>query len=73
MSRNIDWANTLLLPVPDNGEVEAKEVSINGAAGVLFSGDRDKSGLMWQNNGITYMLHGRYSGDQLLAMAQSVQ
>ncbi|MEM7346206.1 MAG: DUF4367 domain-containing protein [Chloroflexota bacterium] len=73
LGQTIDWANTLLLPIPSDADVTATEVSINGANGVLFSEDDGKSGAMWQSNGMTYLLAGKYNAEQMLAIAQSVQ
>ncbi len=73
MGQTIDWANTLLLPIPNDDEVDATEVDINGAKGVLSSKDDKGSGLMWQRDGITYILGGEYGSEQLLSIARSVQ
>lgn len=69
----IDWANTLILPVPSDADVTITEVSINGAPGTLFQEeDGADRAVMWQKGGMTYMLTGPYAPDQLLAIAQSV-
>lgn len=75
LGESIDWANTLLLPVPNDDDVNASEVSINGADGVLFKDDTDsgRNSVMWTTNGVTYMLGGNYSAEEILEMAQSVQ
>ncbi len=69
----IDWANTLILPIPSDADVTITEVSINGSPGTLFQEeDGADSAVMWQKDGMTYMLTGHYAPDQLLAIAQSV-
>ena len=73
MGETIDWANTLLLPIPGDADVSATEVDINGAGGVLFDKGQNQARLMWHTNGMTYMLGGEYSAEQLLDMARSVQ
>ena len=70
IGQTIDWTNTLLLPIPDGKPV--KEVSINGATGLLFSKEQ-VSGVMWQNNGKFYTITGAYADQQILEMAQSVK
>ena len=81
LGATIDWANTLILPVPSDGEVEVSEVQVNGASGTLFKSLSEEQhpdhgegvGLMWQAGGKTYMLTGDYSPEQLLQIAESVQ
>jgi hypothetical protein len=75
LGESIDWANTLLLPIPNDDDVNATEVSINGTDGVLFEADHDSgsNSVMWTTNGVTYMLGGNYSAEQVLEMAWSVQ
>ena len=76
LAANIDWANTLLLPVPTDNDMTVTEVSINGAKGTVIEHSKeDKHGtmLMWQRDGLTYLLNGPYGADQLVEIAQSVQ
>lgn len=73
LGKSIDWANTLLLPVPNDDDITATEVTINGAKGVIFTDESDETGAMWQNNGMTYLLGGTYTTDQILEIARSVQ
>jgi hypothetical protein len=73
LGATIDWANTLILPVPSDANVTITEVSINGAPGTLFEeSEGDDSAVMWQKDSLTYMITGPYAPDQLLAIAQSV-
>jgi len=80
LAATIDWANTLIMPMPSDAEVEVTEVSINGIKGMLFNNlsdsekmHRPEAGLMWQKDGRTYLLSGPYEADQLVAIAQSVR
>jgi hypothetical protein len=75
LSNSIDWANTLILPVPKDGQVTVTEVSINGAKGFLFVNQEedDESAVMWNQNGMTYFINGDYSAEQMIEMAQSVK
>ncbi len=73
LGQSIDWANTLLLPIPNDDDVKASEVSINGSNGVLFTKpNSQKAGVMWQKSGMTYMLDGKYNAEQILEIARSV-
>lgn len=70
----IDWTNTLVLPVPKDKGIEVAEVSVNGAQGFLFRAEEDdESALMWQRDGLTYLLTGSYPAEQILQIGQSVQ
>jgi len=76
LSATIDWANTLVLPVPTDAGITATEVSVNGNQGFIFSdsdGGGSESALLWQANGMTYFLEGRFGAEKLLALAASVQ
>ena len=85
LGETIDWANTLVLPIPRDARMQASSVSINGADGFLFSADKDKvededeedagveSAVMWARGGFNYFLKGNYPADQLLAIAGSVK
>lgn len=74
LGATIDWPSTLLLPVPGDADVTTSEVSINGAKGVLFTeSDSGDASAMWQKNGVTYLLGGNYSADQISEIARSVK
>ena len=75
MSESIDWATTLVLPIPT--DVAAfREVVINGARGLLISETSDEHGahsaLMWQKDGIVYFLEGNLSMDLVMDVADSI-
>jgi anti-sigma factor RsiW len=75
LSDTIDWANTLILPVPRDGEISVTEISLNGTKGFLFVDKKnsDSAALMWTQNGMTYFISGDYSAEQIVEMAQSVK
>ncbi|MFZ5595469.1 MAG: anti-sigma factor family protein [Bacillota bacterium] len=53
-----DWQHTALVPVAAGGY---NEVSVNGAGGLFIKGDSGtdrKSALVWQQNGVIYVLAG---------------
>lgn len=72
LARNIDWTNTLLLPVPEN-IASFSEVTVDGVTGIALSSinGRDNA-LMWQNDGIVYVLSGRNIAD-LIDVANSLE
>jgi hypothetical protein len=76
LSATIDWANTLVLPLPTDADVNVESVSVNGASGQLMSNsDGSHTALTWQADGITYFLtsNGTYLPDGLLLLAESMQ
>lgn len=81
MAAAIDWANTLIIPVP-LGYASHEEVSVAGTRGVLISenapagaGDRLLVGnrlLVFERDGIVYGLDGFMRAEELLAIAESM-
>jgi hypothetical protein len=72
LARNIDWTNTLLLPVPEN-IASFSEVQIDGVSGIaLTSLNGRDTALMWQKDGIVYVLSGGNVAD-LIKVADSLQ
>lgn len=71
-----NWQNTLYIPQPENGTAE--EIQINGAQGVIVKESRRNGDkyllLMWQSNGILYMLSGdNIAADELIKVANSIE
>lgn len=74
LAASIDWANTLILPVPRDNDLSVSEVSINGSQGFVFTGeDDDENAIMWTANNMTFFIAGNYPAGQLVEMAESVQ
>jgi hypothetical protein len=72
LARSIDWTSTLLLPIPE-GMATFNEVSVDGVDGLAFgSMDGSLSALLWQNDGMVYVLSGGQV-DDLVAVANSMQ
>ncbi|MFQ5611735.1 MAG: hypothetical protein ACE5H9_06340 [Anaerolineae bacterium] len=71
---SVDLSTTLLLPVPKDEGIELAEVSINGARGHVFRHPgEDEAAVLWQKDGLTYLLTGAFPAEQLLDAAKSVQ
>ena len=75
LAEQINWANTLVLPLPADAVVY-QEVEVNGATG-LFIRERSKKRyppamLFWQQNGVVYALSGQYGMSDLLAVAEGL-
>lgn len=75
MAAAIDWANTLIIPVP-LGYASHEEVSVAGTRGVLIGESApDGAGhrlLVFEKDGIVYGLEGSMPAQELLAVAESM-
>jgi len=68
IANSIDWASTLLLPIP-NEIVTFSEVIVDGVNGVALEPlDGEGGSLLWQKDGKMYMLSGQGSVDELLSL-----
>ncbi len=71
LSRTIDWTSTVLLPIPE-AIASFNEVEIAGVAGIAFSSlDGQHSALLWQRDGMVYVLSGS-EVDDLVEIADSL-
>lgn len=82
-----DWQNTLIVPVPEGAET--RDVTIDGAPGLLleagefdgaawgldldFDIEGDLSVVMWNEDGVLYIVAGTLNGDDLLDVAGSLR
>jgi len=68
-----DPATTLPIPIPV-GQAAAKNVNVHGVTG-LFIGDSTGlgSGVLWQQNGLVYVVGGTLTEAQTLAVANSLK
>ena len=67
-----DPASTLPVPVP-MGQASAKNVNVHGTKG-LFIGDSTGlgSGVLWQQNGLVYIVGGTLTEAETIAVANSL-
>ena len=74
IARSIDWASTLLLPLPSQ-VVTFSEVTVDGVSGVALTPHSgvDEGALLWQKDGRVYLLTGPGTIDQLLALGNSIR
>ncbi len=68
-----DPSTTLPVPIPV-GQLQAKTVSVHGTSG-LFIGDSTGlgSGVLWQQNGLVYVVGGTLTEAEILAVANSLR
>ena len=74
LAATIDWTSTFVLPIPT--EVAAyEEVTVQGLPALLITSlDGQAGGLVWQQNGIVYILSGSAAAEfDLLALANSME
>ena len=73
LARSIDWTGTLLLPVPQD-VATFSEVTIDGVSGLaLTSLEGHGSALMWQKEGVVYILSGPGQTAELIELASSIE
>lgn len=73
LARDIDWTSTLLLPLPENA-VSYHEITVNGVSGMALQDiDSISSAIIWEKEGIIYILQGKKSPTDLLALAASLE
>jgi len=75
-TQSIDWASTLVLPIPRNAVVN-REVQVDGVTGQLLSHSEaeDSQGyytILWTKDGILYALSGYTNSGVGLALANSL-
>lgn len=63
-----EWKSTLVVPVPRG---EGQQVAIDGTTGTLLTAG-PHPGLIWERNGILYLMTGQLSEQQLLDAARSL-
>lgn len=68
-----DPSTTVPVPIPV-GQLQAKSVSVHGTSG-LFVGDSTGlgSGVLWQQNGLVYVVGGTLTESEILAVANSLR
>jgi anti-sigma factor RsiW len=75
-ARNIDWATTIVIPIPRNASTY-QEVSVDGVQGTLIQdarGNRDNNYmLVWVKNGILYALSGPGDASTAVNIADSLK
>ncbi|MGQ0604620.1 MAG: DUF4367 domain-containing protein, partial [Anaerolineales bacterium] len=75
-SQTVDWASTLVIPIPRNG-ASYEQVQVDGVTGYLIqrpSDDAPQYALVWVKNGIIYAIGGLGNNSEgALEMANSLQ
>lgn len=78
-SKQIDWASTLVIPLPVDGRMKFDEVEIDGVTGTLFTSHEygpsmpAAYNLMWVRDGILYALMGQGKSEDAVAIANSMR
>lgn len=75
-SENIDWASTLVVPIPVY-EASYREVAVDGVQGTLILSDQGDYGqqymLIWIKGNIVYVLSGPGSASTAVRLADSIR
>lgn len=72
LSERIDWATTLVLPLPQTGDMQYRDASVDGVTGTLVESDDEGAALLWVKDGVIYGLRGT-NADAVLAAAADIQ
>lgn len=73
LAREIDWTGTLLLPVPQTFAAY-QEATINGNSGLaLQSLENGEAAVLWQHDGVLYLLEGEMGVEALVDVAESLK
>lgn len=73
LAQQIDWTSTLLLPVPQDFATFS-EVTIAGVSGVALSSvDGSGNAILWQKDGVVYVLRSPRAVAELVSLANSLQ
>jgi hypothetical protein len=71
IAQSIDWASTLLLPIPTE-MVTFNEVMVDGVNGVALQPlNGEGASIIWQKEGKVYMLNGKEGVEELLGLVRS--
>ncbi len=71
LARDIDWTNTLLLPIPED-VASFSEVTVDGESGLALSDiDGGNAAVIWQKEGTVYILSG-FDVARLVEIANSL-
>jgi anti-sigma factor RsiW len=73
LSRSIDWATTLVIPVPRD-MASVREVAVRGVSGYLIQEfSRDTYTLIWEEHGVLYAVIGNMQAATLMEVAESLR
>ncbi len=73
IAQSIDWTSTLLLPIPQEA-ASYREVTVNGVSGIGVKNlTGEEKAVLWQKDGIIYMLAGESSLGELIELADNLQ
>ena len=75
LASSIDWASTLVLPVPDE-LIEIRELEVAGSPAVLMKPrqreERGSAVLIWQRDDVLYVLSCMLDAERMLKVAESM-
>jgi len=73
LSRSIDWATTLVIPVPRD-MASVREVAVRGVSGYLIQElGRDTYTLIWEEHGVLYAVIGNMQAATMMEVAESLR
>lgn len=74
LSERIDWATTLILPIPQGEGITYRDVTADGVpATLLTNDDRQQYALVWVKDGMLYVLHGQGGLEEAQTIVSTLQ
>ena len=72
-SQSVDWATTLVLPIPSGEGVSSRDIAVDGVTGTLVT-DSNNNGytLFWVRNGMLYGISGTGDPQNALDLANTL-
>ncbi|MHB0876450.1 MAG: zf-HC2 domain-containing protein [Anaerolineae bacterium] len=75
VSAGIDWANTLVIPIPSDAST-AREISVHGYPGYLLQSEDDdepETFALWQEGDMLYSVSANLKASEVLRVAESLR
>lgn len=73
LSQRIDWTTTLLLPIPQDQNIQVTDLPVDGVTGTLLTAEEDNLfTLLWVKDGMLYILRGEGGIAKVRAIASTM-
>ena len=72
-SQSVDWATTLVLPIPSGEGVSSRDIAVDGVTGTLVTdANNDAYTLFWVRNGMLYGITGTGNAQNAVDLADTL-
>jgi hypothetical protein len=74
VSGSVDWATTLILPIPTGSDVQSHDVQVDGVMGTIILDQNDRYyAIVWVKDGILYGLTGQADSSPAFRLAETLE